>query len=189
MVSVNTHVNLILTTKHPLFILVISLCNKTVVSSLRSVPRPGYGMRSMTPGVTPRSTSPFSQRSQPLPKLHSTDFGSARSEISMRSELRTPSHEIGQPLRGVTPFSDAAGYQYYSGGPSSVAGGSARGGNLYQRSQSSVSYAAHLRRSMPNVNFHLHTNEPAKLYPYHLLMTTNYRLPPQVDRCHLEVSH
>ena len=164
-----------------------STVNYNVVSSLRSVPRPGYGVRSMTPGVTSRSMSPFSQRSQPLPKLHSTDFSSARSDFSMRSDQRTPSHpDMSQPLRGATPYSETTGgYQYYSRtGPSSVTGGT----NVYQRSQSSASYAAHLRRSMPNVNFHLHTNEPAKLYPYHLLMTSNYRLPPQVDRCHLEVS-
>lgn len=63
----------------------------------------------------------------------------------------------------TTPFSDGiSGYRY-------------------------ASYSPHLRRSMPNVNFHLHSNEPPKLYPYHLLATTNYRLPPDVDRCHLEV--
>ena len=156
-----------------------------MASSLRSVPRPGYGMRSPTPvSGMPRSSSPFSQRSQALPKFHSTDFSSARSELSMRSDQQTPSHhpqDIGTPVRGSTPFSEAAsGYnQYYS---PSVAGASTRTG--FQRSHSS--YSAHLRRSMPNVNFHLHTNEPAKLYPYHLLVTTNYRLPPQVDRCHLE---
>ncbi|XP_077506386.1 actin-binding LIM protein 2-like [Amblyomma americanum] len=38
---------------------------------------------------------------------------------------------------------------------------------------------------MPNVNWHLST-DPPKLYPYHLLMTSNYRLPVDVDRCHLE---
>lgn len=46
----------------------------------------------------------------------------------------------------------------------------------------------HMRRSMPNVaNLnHLHSDGPPKLYPYHLLVTSNYRLPPDVDRCHLE---
>ncbi|KAM3955090.1 dematin-like [Aphomia sociella] len=29
-------------------------------------------------------------------------------------------------------------------------------------------------------------HEPAKLYPYHLLLITNYRLPPDVDRLNLE---
>lgn len=29
-------------------------------------------------------------------------------------------------------------------------------------------------------------HEPAKIYPYHLLLITNYRLPADVDRCNLE---
>jgi len=56
------------------------------------------------------------------------------------------------------------------------------------------SASAHMRRSMPNVanardsamSRHQHLDGPPKLYPYHLLATTNYRLPPDVDRCHLE---
>lgn len=59
-----------------------------------------------------------------------------------------------------------------------------RGGSRYR----GPSYAAHFRRSMPNVNMHQHSNEPAKMIPYHLLVTSNYRLPPNIDRCHLEVS-
>lgn len=62
---------------------------------------------------------------------------------------------------------------------------------------------------MPNVNLQHLSNEPPRQYPYHLLMITNYRLPPgtnvlvfifsikyfnifflrsnlDVDRCHLE---
>lgn len=34
---------------------------------------------------------------------------------------------------------------------------------------------------MPNVNLQQHSNsnnEPPRQYPYHLLMITNYRLPP-----------
>lgn len=46
---------------------------------------------------------------------------------------------------------------------------------------------AHFRRSMPNMNLQqMHHEGPPKLYPYHLLITSNYRLPPDVDRCHLE---
>jgi actin-binding LIM protein len=33
------------------------------------------------------------------------------------------------------------------------------------------------------------SNEPPKIYPAHLLFTTNYRLPVDVDRCQLEVMH
>lgn len=48
-----------------------------------------------------------------------------------------------------------------------------------------ASYSPHLRRSMPNVNWHM-SQDPPRLYPYHLLCTANYRLPSDVDRCHLE---
>lgn len=44
-----------------------------------------------------------------------------------------------------------------------------------------------VRRSLPNMATSLLLHEPAKLYPYHLLLITNYRLPPDVDRLNLEV--
>lgn len=51
----------------------------------------------------------------------------------------------------------------------------------------------HLRRSLPNMSAaalaaqQALSNEPPKIYPAHLLFTTNYRLPIDVDRCQLEV--
>lgn len=45
---------------------------------------------------------------------------------------------------------------------------------------------SYLRRSMPNVTNLNVSNNPPKLYPYHLLITSNYRLPAEIDRCHLE---
>lgn len=58
----------------------------------------------------------------------------------------------------------------------------------FGKPRSAVLSSPHLRRSMPNVaNLnHLHNDGPPKLYPYHLLVTSNYRLPPDIDRCHLE---
>uniref|UniRef100_A0A1Y1JS13 HP domain-containing protein n=1 Tax=Photinus pyralis TaxID=7054 RepID=A0A1Y1JS13_PHOPY len=47
-------------------------------------------------------------------------------------------------------------------------------------------YASQVRRSLPNMAHTMLINEPAKIYPYHLLMITNYRLPADVDRCNLE---
>lgn len=44
-----------------------------------------------------------------------------------------------------------------------------------------------VRRSLPNMATSHLMHEPAKLYPYHLLLITNYRLPPDVDRLNLEV--
>lgn len=46
----------------------------------------------------------------------------------------------------------------------------------------------HVRRSLPNMAHSMLVNEPAKIYPYHLLLITNYRLPADVDRCNLEVT-
>lgn len=52
----------------------------------------------------------------------------------------------------------------------------------------------HLRRSLPNMSAaalaaqQALSNEPPKIYPAHLLFTTNYRLPVDVDRCQLEVN-
>ncbi|XP_011877968.1 PREDICTED: actin-binding LIM protein 2 isoform X6 [Vollenhovia emeryi] len=42
----------------------------------------------------------------------------------------------------------------------------------------------HVRRSLPDMG--AAPTEPPKLYPYHLLVITNYRLPADVDRCNLE---
>lgn len=60
----------------------------------------------------------------------------------------------------------------YTGGLGSVVGG--HGGH-------------HVRRSLPDMG--TAPSEPPKLYPYHLLIITNYRLPADVDRCNLEVSN
>lgn len=43
-----------------------------------------------------------------------------------------------------------------------------------------------IRRSLPNMSHSMLVHEPAKIYPYHLLLITNYRLPSDVDRCNLE---
>lgn len=52
---------------------------------------------------------------------------------------------------------------------------------------------SHLRRSLPNMSAAAlaaqQSNEPAKVYPAHLLFTTNYRLPIDVNRCSLEVRY
>jgi actin-binding LIM protein len=47
-------------------------------------------------------------------------------------------------------------------------------------------YSSQVRRSLPNMAHTMLINEPAKIYPYHLLVITNYRLPADVDRCNLE---
>lgn len=52
-----------------------------------------------------------------------------------------------------------------------------------------VGSATGVRRSLPNMATSHLLHEPAKLYPYHLLLITNYRLPPDVDRLNLEVTN
>ncbi|CAH1406097.1 unnamed protein product [Nezara viridula] len=109
------------------------------VSSLRQVPKPGYGLapRSHTFSTT---TGDFSY-SGLGDKAPSTDFSSAKSDVS-------------------------------AGSISEV-----------DRATMSVGGASYLRRSLPNMCAIQH---PGKVYPYHLLITSNYRLPPDVDRCNLE---
>ncbi|XP_045506643.1 actin-binding LIM protein 2 isoform X3 [Colias croceus] len=93
-------------------------------------------------------------------KTHSTDFSSGKSDISAGSitdvDRSAVTTEGGVLVRGA-------------------AGGSTAG-----------SRAGAVRRSLPNMATSHLVHEPAKLYPYHLLLITNYRLPPDVDRLNLE---
>ncbi|CAN8023678.1 unnamed protein product [Ixodes persulcatus] len=135
-----------------------------VVSSLRAVPKPGYGLatKSATLPVGGRDFMAQDLSFSKLEKTHSTEFSCGKSDVSGTSDhdRNAINHSTSGMFRS-TPFSDGySGFRY-------------------------ASYSPHLRRSMPNVNWHL-SSEPPKLYPYHLLMTSNYRLPVDVDRCHLE---
>ncbi|KAJ9573795.1 hypothetical protein L9F63_008832, partial [Diploptera punctata] len=56
---------------------------------------------------------------------------------------------------------------------------------LLESYNQSYNQSPHLRRSLPNMA-HSMSTEPAKIYPYHLLLITNYRLPADVDRLNLE---
>jgi len=138
--------------------------NYNMVSSLRHIPKPGYGhgLRNITNNG---AESPYTEKY--LEKTQSIEFSSGKSDISITSDQPDKSlgpymnHSASGTFR-TTPFSEGfTGYRY-------------------------ASYSPHLRRSMPNVNLHQHSNEPPRQYPYHLLITNNYRLPPDVDRCHLE---
>jgi actin-binding LIM protein len=156
------------------------------VSSLRFTPRPGYGTRPVTP--VGRSSSPASQRAMRpedmgISKTHSIDFSSVRSDAgsSRYDDLHAGTDVLSQCMsNNLSGFYFDPGYYGSARGVAESAGG--------YRGHSSASFNAHFRRSMPNVNLHLHSNEPAKCYPYYMLMTSNHKLPPQIDRCHLEVS-
>ncbi|XP_035726545.1 actin-binding LIM protein 2-like isoform X9 [Vespa mandarinia] len=152
-----------------------------VVSSLRHIPKPGYGLapRSHTFSSTGGSVSAlpgdysFSGMGD---KTHSTDFSSGKSDISTGSITDVDrralvcttapyySRQISMNDGGILPSSTT-----YTGGLGSVVG--SHGGH-------------HVRRSLPDMG--AAPTEPPKLYPYHLLVITNYRLPADVDRCNLE---
>ncbi|XP_066246465.1 actin-binding LIM protein 2 isoform X3 [Euwallacea similis] len=127
------------------------------VSSLRMAPRPGYGLRAHTlPAGNGYGDYSFAGMGV---KTHSTDFSSGKSDISTGSitDVETRMHsELG-------PISYAVGRFGVPGG-----------------------YGSQVRRSLPNMAHQMLINEPAKIYPYHLLVITNYRLPVDVDRLNLE---
>ncbi|XP_076049123.1 actin binding LIM protein Uncoordinated 115a isoform X5 [Oratosquilla oratoria] len=134
-----------------------------VVSALRQPPKPGYGF-------SPRNTF-YRQGCGSISalhgdysivglgeKTHSTEFSSARSDVSAGSLTEADRSALNAELCVSTTYS--SGLRGYT------------------------SYSPHLRRSLPNM--HHMSSEPPKIYPAHLLLTSNYRLPHDVDRCHLE---
>ncbi|KAL0120816.1 hypothetical protein PUN28_008475 [Cardiocondyla obscurior] len=143
---------------------------------------PSYNVgRSSTRSPAPRNYPPLgTQRASTLPtatrhyhsgdysfsgmgdKTHSTDFSSGKSDISTGSITDVDRRALNDG--GILPSSTT-----YTGGLGSVVGG--HGGH-------------HVRRSLPDMG--AAPTEPPKLYPYHLLVITNYRLPADVDRCNLE---
>ncbi|XP_011497253.1 PREDICTED: actin-binding LIM protein 3 [Ceratosolen solmsi marchali] len=137
-----------------------------VVSSLRYIPKPGYGLapRSHTFSSTGGSISAlpgdysFSGMGD---KTHSTDFSSGKSDISTGSITDVDRRALNDG--GILPSSTT-----YTGGLESAI----------------VGHGQHVRRSLPDMG--AAPTEPPKLYPYHLLIITNYRLPADVDRCNLE---
>ncbi|XP_060529916.1 actin-binding LIM protein 3 isoform X3 [Cylas formicarius] len=134
--------------------------NYNVSSSLRAVPRPGYGLKSSTlPNRNGYGDYSFSVSGMGA-KTHSTDFSCGKSDISTGSitdvETRALNSELGA----------AYAVGRYAGGP--------------------TGYGSQVRRSLPNMAHTMLINEPAKIYPYHLLVITNYRLPADVDRLNLE---
>ncbi|CAB3222892.1 unnamed protein product [Arctia plantaginis] len=163
-----------------------------VVSSLRSAPRPGYGLAprshtfssstavSMRPAhytphtYTPLDTSGDFTFSGMGDKTHSTDFSSGKSDISAGSITDVDRSAVTTDGGVIIRGSVGVGV----GGRHTSASGAGVG--------SVVGSATGVRRSLPNMATSHLLHEPAKLYPYHLLLITNYRLPPDVDRLNLE---
>nr|CAD7444958.1 unnamed protein product [Timema bartmani] len=92
------------------------------------------------------------------------------------SSYRVTSHSVAWAIKHTVQSSVAASQTTSEFPPSSTFGAGLR---------YTVSYSPHLRRSLPNMS-HPMSTEPAKIYPYHLLLITNYRLPADVDRLNLE---
>ncbi|GFY72981.1 actin-binding LIM protein 1 [Trichonephila inaurata madagascariensis] len=138
-----------------------------VVSSLRPIPKPGYGFSTKSatlPAAGREGGMGYMTSDLAFVKINptqSSEFGSGKSDLSPTPEQGKDivNHSASTTFRS-TPYSEGFTFRH-------------------------ASYSPHLRRSMPNVNLHM-SKEPPKLYPYHLLVTGNYRLPPDIDRCHLE---
>ncbi|XP_023034598.1 actin-binding LIM protein 2 isoform X4 [Drosophila willistoni] len=96
-------------------------------------------------------------------KTHSTDLSCGKSEASVDSITDGDRRALmgnGTDLHASSTYSGALSYHYPQAGL--------------------------IRRSLPNMAHSMLVHEPAKIYPYHLLLITNYRLPSDVDRCNLE---
>ncbi|CAG9861145.1 unnamed protein product [Phyllotreta striolata] len=134
--------------------------NYNIVSSLRTVPKPGYGLKSSTLSSRQEfGDYPFSGMGT---KTYSSDFSCGKSDISTGSitdvERRAVHCEMPVSTTYTGPF-----VRYPTG---------------YASQQ--------VRRSLPNMAHSMLINEPAKIYPYHLLVVSNFRLPSDVDRMNLE---
>uniref|UniRef100_A0A182MIM2 HP domain-containing protein n=1 Tax=Anopheles culicifacies TaxID=139723 RepID=A0A182MIM2_9DIPT len=92
-------------------------------------------------------------------KTHSTEFSCGKSDISGDSITEGDRRALGAEIPASSTYSGALSYHY----PQQPT-----------------------RRSLPNMAHSMLVHEPAKIYPYHLLLITNYRLPSDVDRCNLE---
>ncbi|KAL5282961.1 ABLIM3 family protein [Megaselia abdita] len=135
------------------------------IHSYRSPPKPGYGFKVSTlPPSSIRTNGYCSDYSfgGMGDKTHSTDFSCNKSEASVDSITDGDRRAL---MGGDLPPSST-----YSGIPLS-----------YHYPQAGL-----MRRSLPNMAHSMLVHEPAKIYPYHLLIITNYRLPSDVDRCNLE---
>ncbi|XP_067618593.1 actin-binding LIM protein 2 isoform X1 [Eurosta solidaginis] len=132
------------------------------IHSYRSPPRPGYGLKTSTlpPSIRNGYSSDFSYGGL-VDKTHSTDLSCGKSEASVDSITDGDRRALmGGELPASSTYSGVLSYHYPQAGL--------------------------IRRSLPNMAHSLLVHEPAKIYPYHLLVITNYRLPTDVDRCNLE---
>ncbi|CAG0880026.1 unnamed protein product [Darwinula stevensoni] len=139
-----------------------------LASALRPAPRPGYGQGRAPYGYVQPPPRPALSTSALLgdysiglgDTTHSTDLSvSGKSDMSAPSLMDGDGRISARELRVSETFTSGL------------------------RSHP-IASAPHLRQSLPNMG--APSEEPPKIYPLHLLLTTNYRLPGDVDRCNLE---
>ena len=102
-----------------------------------------------------------------MPSLTEGYFSSCRSDLSEKSF-----QEARRDIRASTT---------YTQGLRNISTVSGPGG---RQTTSSTSSTSQFNRSLPNMAAAL--PKANKFYPIHLLLTSNYRLPNDVDRCNLE---
>ncbi|KAG4080226.1 hypothetical protein HA402_008297 [Bradysia odoriphaga] len=133
------------------------------IHSYRSPPKPGYGFKTSTLpssiGYRNGYSSDFSFGGLG-DKTHSTEFSCGKSDVSVDSITEGDRQALMADLPASSTYSGVMSYHYPQAGL--------------------------IRRSLPNMAHSMLVHEPAKIYPYHLLLITNYRLPADVDRCNLE---
>jgi len=175
-----------------------TLPSYNVVSS-RSPPRPGYTLKASTLPANSRQIGPdfmgdYSLSGALAEQSQHTDFGSNKSDISAASLTESDRRALAPDLRSsITYSSHLGGVSAHTPRPHSQQG--LRTGPISVASHHVPPFRAHthLRRSLPNMSaatlaaHQAHSSaDPPKIYPAHLLFTSNYRLPADVDRCHLE---
>lgn len=149
-----------------------------VVSSIGGPPKPGYTRKSTTLpspstiGMNGSLSPGFTAFEAGLgDKTYSTEF-SSRSDLSERSF-----NDATDSRATTTGFQrrDIRSSTTYTQGLRNISTSEHHGNR---------SYSAHFNRSLPNMATAL--PKAPKIYPIHLLLTSNYRLPVDVDRCNLE---
>lgn len=167
--------------------------NYRVLRSAMSTSRPGCGGRSCTLPVQMGRAGSTSAGGYYTDfsygdlgeKTHSTDFSSAQSDVSVGSLTEADRNALNQADGSSCVHTPRTPYTLQQGHTAPL--GRGIGGGL-PRSH----HLNHLRRSLPAALNSSSASTVAALppaekqYPVHLLFTTNYRLPGDVDRSHLE---
>ncbi|XP_065564936.1 actin-binding LIM protein 3-like isoform X3 [Artemia franciscana] len=162
-----------------------TLPSYNVVSALRSTPRPGYTLKASTlpaslrNGNVSSSLGDYSMNGMG-DKTQSIEFSSNKSDISATTLSEADRRALGVEMRSSNTYSSGLTRRTITPGQFVPSHQHFKSGSNLRRSLPNMSHSAYLQHLA-----HM-SNDPPKIYPVHLLFTTNYRLPVDVDRCHLE---